>query len=174
MAKSKSEKNVDLTTPENTEESVTRWYRSEEDVLVGKVDDAKAKLKAAEDKLQAWRDLPPKARKRKCMSKIRSTIVKPERLLDRRLKETGDDILQGVGEGLKMYRINRLLDVYVKHKGKLEEAVEAAMKMTNEYPDLVQLAGGFEWPHEISPPRDEEGNISVVTSEGVKSGKIVD
>lgn len=165
---------VDQTAPESFDDSVSRWHRAEEDVLIGKMEDAKAKVKALEEKLQAWRELNPKQRKRKCLTKMRSTFAKPDRLLNRRLKESGDDILKAVGEGLMMYRINRLIDSYSKTKSKLEEAVETATQISNDYPDMSEVAGGFDWKEQVPNPREEDGSITVLTSDGKKTGKIVE
>lgn len=162
------DKETNAALPETFAESLARWHRGEEDALRLKAEDLQTKALAASEKAQSWADMGYKQKVKKCLGRMRSTFTKPYRIFHK-LRLIGDDIEAGVSEGIKMYRIDRLVEQYSKQKMKLDDAVQTARQLAEEYPDISEEVGGFDWTEVIPPPRDEDGRLTVVTSEGQKT-----
>ena len=159
--------------PATVFESIDRWHQVEADLLALKLEEARERPRNIEEDLEEWRALNDKQKRRKCFSKIRATFLKPLRQLQR-LKVIGDDIIAGVDEGMKMYRIQRIVDSYLKQKSKVEESVQAATQLANDYPDISEQVGGFEWQDEIPAIKNDKGEMVLLTSEGTKVGSLTE
>jgi len=149
-------------------DSVTRWCQAEEAILREKLSEAMKKPDELEKKLEAWVNMTESKKRKKCLAKMRSTFLKPYRLVQK-LRLIGDDIYQGTEEGLLAYRIRKIIDLYLKQKAKLDEALDAAHTMSSEYPDIAELIGGFIWEEDVPPIKSENGEFLIATTSDVKS-----
>lgn len=152
-------------------DEVEKWHVEEEGVLTEKADDCKIKSATADEKLDLWQQLNHKAKRRKCIAKLRSLFRKPLKI-HFKLIEQGDDILLASTENLRPYRMQRLIDAYENLLMKLNDQVAECHQATEDYPDSAESAGGFDWDIEMPPLKDEDGNTCVMTSDGIlKSAK---
>lgn len=144
-----------------------RWHRAEERQLSEKVIDARAKVEVLDQKLDDWRAMEEKAKRRKCLAGLRSKFRKPLRLL-LKLRRLGDDVILAAEEGLRPYRLERVIQTYGKQRDRLMEAVEVAMELADEYPEASEAVGGFSWLEDVPDVIDQERYLNILTSEGLK------
>lgn len=150
---------------------VETWYQQEYEAIRSKADDAKMRAESASDKVAEWGDMEPRRKRRKALSSIRNMLKKPHRLYLSVL-EVGDDILRGVDEELKPYRLKRLIDSYAKALGKLNLSLAECRELTESFPALLEEAGGFDWTIEVHPLTTEEGEVTIMTSTGVHQASL--
>jgi len=147
---------------------VSRWCEAEENILREKLAEAMKKPDEIEKKIEAWVQMSDAKKRKKCLAKMRSTFLKPLRLLQK-LRLIGDDIYQATEEGLLAYRVRKIMDLYIKQKSKLDEAVDAANSLATDYPDIAELIGGFVWEEDVPSIKGENGEFMVVTTSEVRS-----
>ena len=147
-------------------DEVERWHVEEEKVLEERCDDYKMKSSATEEKLELWRQLSHRAKRRKCVAKLRSLFRKPLKI-HFKLVEQADDILLASSENLRPYRMHRLVDTYCSLLEKLNKQVDECNQATIDYPESAEMAGGFEWEIEIPALKDDRGDICVLASDGI-------
>ena len=143
------------------------WFRTEFDVLKEKNSNAATKARNAKDKLDELCALEEDEKMKKCRRQVRSALKAPMRIL-LKLKDIGDDINDAIAEGLKRYRVERLLDTYEKKYFQLDKAIKRKDMVLDHYAKTADDCGGFpeESMFENLALKDPEGAFIIETSEG--------
>ncbi len=146
-------------------QSVIDWHLSERETLKAKLETAEKKPPEIESKIDDWDSFSEVQKYKKCLSKTKSAFNKPHKALSK-LIEIGDDLVLAVEEGLRPHRLQRIVDVYSKQLLKLNGALNTAQSMAESLPEITEVLGGFEWPHDVPEIKDGEGRLVILTSEG--------
>lgn len=152
-------------------QEIKAWVKREEDLLVEKLESSKERVNTAETKLDGFRALTEKQVRKKFVNRLRGIFKRPFKNLYR-LQIQGEDIVNAAEEGLKPYRMQRLIDKYASVLEKLHQSIDEAQQSVDEYPSVSEIAGGFEWTEEIPRLRDDDGFLKIITPDGVMRSKI--
>jgi hypothetical protein len=119
------------------------WFESERKFATDAVENAKEILGKKEEKVEELDAMTPFKRYKKCMSKVRSDLLKPAKLKSR-LAVIGDDIRLAQDEKLKSHRMTKIIEFYAKIYHKFKAAVDEAKSSEKLYPVIATKLGGFE------------------------------
>ena len=154
-------------------DDVSRWHKAEALVLNDKLEVAKAKPPTIADKIEAWQALNDRQKKRKCLTRLKNVFRRPAKIM-LKLRIKGDDVINAAEEGLKPYRLEKIIQTYGKVRDKLLDSIEVARDFNDTYPEAALAVGSFEWNDDIPKTVDEKGFLNIFTSDGLKRAKIND